>query len=144
MWPFTISASSSSCTTPGAAARPCLALSSAAWSGEASHHPGTRKEPRGLSTITGGVGRGTLGSGVRFANCSTLPSVKFDAGLASACEAATDGLERHPPPTMQGGLMHPVQGTVHKTREVAFDEQSLALEKTHQVPDRAVISKRYK
>src|SRR5438309_9215417 len=39
-----ISVSSSSCTTPVAAARLCLALLSAAWPGEAPHHPGTRKE----------------------------------------------------------------------------------------------------
>jgi len=46
-----ISVSSSSCTTPAAAARLCSAPSSAAWSGETSHHPGTQQEPNVLLWI---------------------------------------------------------------------------------------------
>ena len=37
-----ISVSSSSCITPAVAAKLCSALASEAWSGEASHHPGTQ------------------------------------------------------------------------------------------------------
>jgi hypothetical protein len=66
--------------------------------------------------------------------------MQFDAGFGAPRQRARDGVEHHPPPAMQGRLVHLVEGSVHQAREIAFDQKPLARDKTHQVPHRAVLA----
>src|SRR3954453_15781585 len=83
-----ISVSSRSCTTPAAAARLCLALSSVASSDEASHHPGCRKERSLIVFASCSGGRAFSGGWDSDRELTGLSVAHLHAGCGAAVAAS--------------------------------------------------------
>ena len=63
--------------------------------------------------------------------------MKLHHGRVAPAKGASNCTEDHVRDSMQGSLVHLVQRTIHQTREVAFDEEILPDEKSHQIADGA-------
>jgi hypothetical protein len=71
-------------------------------------------------------------------NLGPAPALmKLHHGRVVSAKASADRTEDHVCNSMQGSLVQLVERTIHQTREVAFDEEILPDEKSHQVSDGA-------
>jgi hypothetical protein len=62
---------------------------------------------------------------------------KLHHGRITSAKDSANRIEDHVRESVQGSLVHLVQRTIHQTREVAFDEEILPDEKSHQISDSA-------
>ena len=72
---------------------------------------------------------------------AVLALMKLHHGRVASAKASADRTEDHVRNSMQGSLVHLVERTIHQTREVAFDEEILADEKSHQISDGATTER---
>jgi hypothetical protein len=63
--------------------------------------------------------------------------MKLYHGRIASAKGSANRIEDHVRESVQGSLVHLVQRTIHQTREVAFDEEILPDEKSHQISDGA-------
>ena len=63
--------------------------------------------------------------------------MKLHHGHIAAAKGPANRTEEHVRDSVQGSLVHLVERMIHQTREVAFDEEILPDEKSHQISDGA-------
>jgi hypothetical protein len=70
--------------------------------------------------------------------------MKLHHGRIASAKGPANRTEDYVRNSMQGSLMQFVERTIHQTREVAFDEEILPYEKSHQISDGTEPTKRHK
>ena len=86
-----------------------------------------------------------ISTGSRFLLAATvLALMKLHHGRVAWAKGSADRTEDHVRESVKGSLVHLIERTIHQTSEVAFNEEILPDEKSHQISDGTELTEGHK